>query len=421
MIKIITEAPSWYILFCLATGGFFSWLLYRNEKTFDAIHPWLKRFLIALRFVLLSLLSFLLLTPLIKTITRQTEKPIIVIAQDNSESIVVGKDSSFYRSEYAQKMKSLAEQLSKKFEVKMVSFGDKVKDGINFSYSDKQTDYSRLMNELDTRYANRNVGAIVVASDGLYNSGSNPVYYSGSVSAPIYTVALGDTNAQKDLRISNVRFNKIVFLNSTFPLEVVVEAKQCAGENTVLTVAEDSVNLFSKSIKIPANKFQQMIPVYLDAKKKGMHHYKISVSSVAGEITLANNAKDVYVEVQESKRKVLIVADSPHPDLAALKEAIESNENYEVKIEMIDKFDAKLNEYQAVILHQLPSDDHPATEVIQKVKQAAIPAWYVIGSQSNINAFNAISTGITINHSLNKQNEVLPIVSTDFSLFTLSD
>src|SRR5204863_2194826 len=135
-------------------------------------------------------------------------------------------------NEYAARLRALIEQLGKKYDVKTLSFGDHVSESIPFSFVDKQTNFSGLLEQAEARYANRNVGAVILASDGLYNSGSNPLYYSGSLNAPVYSIALGDTNAQKDLRIGNVRFNKIVYLNSTFPIEVIVEAKQCAGENT---------------------------------------------------------------------------------------------------------------------------------------------------------------------------------------------
>src|SRR5262249_48248150 len=160
----------------------------------------------------------------------------------------------------------------------------------------------------EARYANRNVGAVVVASDGLYNSGSNPLYFSGTLKAPVYTIALGDTNAQKDLLIGEIRYNKTAFLNNTFPVEVTVKRRQLGGTSTVLTVKEDSASLFSKQFTVTGNKFQQVIPVYLDAKKKGIHHYEVAIQPVAGEVTTANNRKDIYVEVEETKRKVLIVA-----------------------------------------------------------------------------------------------------------------
>jgi hypothetical protein len=420
MVNLVTEQPAWFLIFCILLGALFTWLLYRQSKASELSRS-LLRALMALRFVFITLLAFLLLSPLLKTLFRQTEKPIIIIAQDNSESIGLNKDSAFYHNQYAQKLNSITDQLKGKYDVHSLSFGDKVKDGIDYSYTDKQTDFSELVNSLNVRFANRNVGAVIVASDGLYNRGSSPLFTSSDISAPVYTVALGDTTIKKDLRIENVRFNKTVFLNSTFPVEVIIDARQCSGLSTTLTVQEDSVTLFNKTLSIAGSSFSQTIPVYLDAKKKGIHHYKIAVSAVDGEVTTVNNVRDIYIEVEESKRKVLIVANAPHPDIAALKEAIESNENYEVKVQLITKFDAKLNDYQLVILHQLPSASHSATDIISGLNKNHISSWYIVGAQTNIKAFAAAAPAVTISNSLDKSNDVQPAFSKSFSLFTLSD
>ncbi|MCX6292238.1 MAG: hypothetical protein NT126_10810 [Bacteroidetes bacterium] len=417
--QLITEKPAWFILLCLLLGAAYAFVLYRNHS-FGEVHPWLKKLMMALRFFLVSLLAFLLLTPLIKTITREKEKPIVIIAQDNSESLVTGKDSSFYRNEYPAKIKAMMQALEKKYDVKTVNWGDRVSDQLTFSYTDKQTDFTGLMNDLAVRYANRNIGAVVIASDGLYNRGSNPVYAGNLLKAPFYTVALGDTTVQKDLLISRVNFNKVVYLGNSFPLEVGVEARQCNGATTTLTVKEDSLILFSKTFLVAANKFNSVIPVFLDAKKKGMHHYHLMLSSVSGEITTVNNEKDIFVDVLESKQKILLLAASPHPDLGALKLSFGSNENYEVKVAMADQFDGKVNDYDLIVLHQVPAQGKNTTGLIAKIKAAKVPVFYIVGTETNINALNDLETGIRINGTLNKSNEVQPLLKDDFSLFTIT-
>ncbi len=417
--QLITEKPFWFILFCLLLGAAYAIILYRNDKSLNEIQPWLKKTMTALRFVLIALLSFLLLTPLIKTISREKEKPLIIIAQDNSESIVINRDSAFYRKEYREKMNVLIDDLKKKYDVKTISWGDKVSDKIDYSYTDKQTDFTGMMNELDIRYANRNVGAIVVASDGLYNRGSNPVLSQNLMKVPVYTVALGDTNIQKDLLIGKINFNKVVFLGNSFPLEISIDGRQCSGSSSTLTVKEDSLTLFSKTISIAGSRFNTMVPVFLDAKKKGMHHYRIELSAVSGEITTTNNEKDVFIEVLESKQKILLLAASPHPDLGALKLSFESSENYEATVSMLDKFDGKVNDYDLVVMHQLPSISKAASDVLAKIKAANLPVFYILGTESNLTTFNALETGISITGTLNKSDEVEPVWKDDFSLFTI--
>lgn len=416
MFQLITESPAWLSIFCVIAGALFTYLLYRKGGNTGEIKSWLLWLMMSLRFVVITLLSFLLLTPLIKTLTRQTEKPIIIVAQDNSQSIVTNKDSAFYHGKYASDLGAMVAELSKKYDVKTLSFGDKIVENTDFSFDEKMTDFSGLLDELDVRYANRNVGALILASDGLYNSGSNPLYHTLKV--PVYSIALGDTDAQKDLLVENISYNKIAYLNNSFPVEVTILGRECSGVTTTLTLTEDSAILFTRQVNVTGNNFRQVIPVYLDAKKKGNHHYKISLAATSGEITTTNNQKDIYVDVQETKRKVLIISDSPHPDVAALKKAIESNENYEVKVSTIDKFTGSIKDEQLVILHQLPSADHPASDLIRSIKEFNIPCLYILGSQTNVAAFNLLGAGISIRNSLNRGNEVKPVVNDNFSLFT---
>jgi hypothetical protein len=419
MFQLVTESPAWLSVFCILAGIFLTTILYRKDKNTGDIKSWLRWLMISLRFIVVTLLSFLLLTPLIRTITRQTEKPIIIIAQDNSQSIITNKDSTRYQLTYASKMRDMVEALSKKYEVKALSFGGKVTEGMEFNFDQKETDFTQLLDEVEVRYANRNVGALILATDGLYNSGSNPLYHSLKV--PIFTVALGDTTAQKDLLVGSILYNKTAYLNNSFPIEITVLGRECSGALTTLTLAEDSAVLFSKQVTVAGNKFRQVIPVYLDAKKKGIHHYKISLTGIADELTAGNNSKDIYIEVQETKRKVLIIAEAPHPDIAALKKSIESNENYDVKVMAVDKVDANLKDVQLVILHQVPSIDHPAADILKSVRQNGIPCLYVLGTQTNVNAFNLLETGVTIRNSLNKGNEIKPAVNENFSMFTVED
>lgn len=68
------------------------------------------------------------MNPLLKTIFREVEKPVIVFAQDVSASMVMGKDSVFNRTEYLNKIKKLTNSLSEKFDVVTYSFGSQFRE-----------------------------------------------------------------------------------------------------------------------------------------------------------------------------------------------------------------------------------------------------------------------------------------------------
>ena len=418
---VITELPLWFSIFCLGLGALYAWLLYRSENQFNEVPAWQKRLMAISRFMLVSMLAFLLLSPMVRTITREVEKPVIILAQDNSASVINNKDSAQFRDTYSTNVKKLIDDLGKKYEVRTYSFGDHVTDQIGFNFKDKETNFSALYDELNVQFANRNIGAMVIASDGLYNQGSNPVYGPSGLKVPVYTIALGDTTVHKDLVLSLVKHNRVAFLGNSFPLEVVMDARGCADEKTILTVLEDSAVVFTRTVDIAGDKFHTSVPVLLDAKKKGIHRYVIRLSRLTDEATYANNTREIFIEVVENKQKVLILTSASHPDIAAIKDAIETSPNYEVKVQNIKDYDARINDYNLVIMYQLPSVLNAATSILESLKKSETATFFVLGASTQISAFNTAGAGLEIGGNNNKLNETQAVVAEDFSLFTLSE
>jgi hypothetical protein len=238
---------------------------------------------------------------------------------------------------------------------------------------------------------------------------------------PVYTIALGDTTVQRDVLITDVRFNLTAYLNNSFPIEIILQARQCTGNNVTLSVSENDIGLFTRNISISNNSFTQKIPVYLEAKTKGNHHFRIEVTTFAGEVTPVNNVRDVYIEVVEHKQKILLISSCAHPDVNALRDAIESNENYEVNLTGANNFNKKLSDYDLAILYQLPADEGNSSQLIEAVTKQNLARLYILGNQTDIALFNRLGTGVTINTGGQKSNQVLAITENSFSLFQLSD
>ncbi len=417
-MNIITEYPLWFTLFCLLAGGGYAGVLYYKDKRLTELSKWLIRTMAAFRFIVVSVLCFLLLSPLLRSVVREVEKPVIIIAQDNSESLISGKDSAYYRAEYKQKMNTLVEELSDKYEVKLYSFADRIKELSSFdslSFNEKQTNVSVLFEELETRYSNRNVGAVVLATDGIYNQGTSPLYAAAQLKQNIYTIGLGDTTIKKDLILSKIEHNRMAYLGNQFPLEVIINSKRLKGKNSILTVSKDGQVLFTKPVSISQDIFDQTVPVLLEAKQVGLQRYRITLSSVEGEMTLLNNSKDIFIDVLDARQKVLILSDAPHPDVSAIKQSIENNQNYEVESFLLDDFNGALKKYDLLILHQIPNSKTGNNKLLAELENSGIPFWAFSGANT------VLKKDLTIAGSSSKMNEVEPLVDANFPLFTISD
>ncbi len=423
-MQLTTEYSLWFIIFCLllAAGG--SWLLYKNNKL-NLSGKYGKPAIVALmafRFLSLFFISFLLLGPLLKMITRKVEKPFIILAVDNSESVLANKDSAFYKKEFPLQIEKIKEELKEDYQIKTYTFGKEVNASSTINFKEKQTDISKVFDEINNTYSNQNLGAIILASDGIYNEGSNPIYSSKELKVPVFSIALGDTNQHKDLLIKNVKHNQLVYQGNMFPLQIDINAFGCAAQNSTLTIQHHGVTVFTKSISIGTSNFFTSIPVELDAKESGMQHYIITLSKLNAEVSYVNNRTDIFINVINGKQKILLLALAPHPDISAYKQAIESNENNQVVLKYIDDFiPQNIGEYNLAILHQLPGTGGQGSSVIKQFKDKKIPLLYILGAQTGINIFNTIENTLNISGNRSTMNDALLSVNNEFSLFVLNE
>ena len=415
-LGIVTEYPIGFIFLCLLLGGIYAFFLYfRTGK--DDISRWLVWSMTGFRFLSVSLIAFLLLSPLIKKQTEIVQKPLIILAQDNSCSILISKDSGFYRKEYPDAIREFSNDLHKKFDVAELSFGDRVSNGLKTSFTEKETDISALFDEVNVRYANRNIGALIVASDGIYNKGSNPYYAAEKIRFPIFTVAMGDTNLPRDLILKKIICNKTAFIGDKFPVEIQIEADKCKNEKTELQVLKGEEVLFTRTLQFPGEKDFQKIEINLEAKAQGLQRFKVRLKPVPGEISVQNNTQEFFVDVTDTRQKIAILYQAPHPDIFAIKHALEGSTRFEVETFKQDAFDQQPSKYDLIILDQLPSTQGFFN--LSPIIGANVSLLYIVGTETNIDAFNALKTGLIITSNKTNFTETFPLINEDFSLFTL--
>src|SRR5215217_1314487 len=183
---------------CLLMGIFLSWMLYRNTGHLDKR---LRYGLAVVRALAITGIGFLLFFPLVRRVSYNLEKPVIVIGQDNSLSVGSIKPAGFSEQQYRKDLQHLADQLGKSYEVKIYNFSDSVKEGFDFSSKGKLSNGFQFISRLNDQLMNRNVGAVILASDGMFNRGGSPLYEINKLKAPVYTIALGDTVPKKDVLI----------------------------------------------------------------------------------------------------------------------------------------------------------------------------------------------------------------------------
>lgn len=383
--------------------------------------PWLVKTLAVVRALVVFLIIVLLIGPLLKSVSSRTEKPIVILAQDNSASIPLNADSLFYQEEYPNQLAELRNTLGKTYEVRSYSFGSQVKETQELNFLDARTDISALYQELDNVFANRNVGAIILASDGLYNRGRDPVYSPLHLRAPIYTVALGDTVLKRDVVLKKIDHNRYAYLGNEFPVEITIEAEKFKGKEVNVQLLGAEGVLWEQRVSISSGSFRKVLSAKIKAQTPGLNRIRARVSVLRGELSESNNAQDFFVEVLDGRQKILILAASPHPDIAAIRRSISNNDNYEVEAFVLGEQELNTARYDLIILHQLPHQNGKGRAEMDKLRASTVPVLCIVGAQTNLRWFNDMNFGVSIQAPRASQNQVLANLSAGFSLFTLDE
>ena len=405
------------LLGCTLTGLLIAWLLYSRK---DNLSSNVRIGLAAVRAVCITLILWLLFSPLIKQVTYTLERPIVLIAQDNSESVAAFTAAGFNRDKYKEELQQLVKDLSQQYDVRTYRFSDQVAQGLDFSYKGKTSNVTAVERKLNDEFTNRNVGAVILASDGIFNREGNGNGLA-NLQAPVYTIAMGDTVAKKDLLIANINHNDLVYLNNDFKLEINVQAYQCNAASSVLSVTENGKVIHQQTVQLKGNLFTKDVPVQLKAGTLGHHRYTVSLSPVNGEISAVNNTRQIHLEVIDGSQKVLIAADGPHPDIAAFRNAIAVNKHHEVTVALGEEL-SKVNpqDYALIILYQLPGLQTAGTTFINRLKDAKTSLLYVIGLQTHTDALNAVQQGIRFSTDNGPVNYSYSSADQQFSVFDLS-
>lgn len=424
MESLSFQFPLWYILLCILLGLVVATILYARSASFSDKPLSVVLTLATLRFLSVTLISMFLLSPLLKSLELDTQKPTIVIAQDVSESVTSAWGQQ-QKEDYLAQLEEVGRVLSNDYDVQILSFGSSVREGLDTTFSDKVSNTSMVLDQVTDRYAGANLGGVILATDGLFNEGSNPLYASAELGVPVFSIAMGDTTPQRDLVLKSVFNNRIAYLGDKFSVQVDVSARNLDGRTSNLVVSRiangQAVRLKEKNLKIQESDYFQTFSFVLDADQPGVQRFRFSLQPVEGEVSLSNNTKDVFIDVLDARQRILILGANPHPDLTAMRQSIRSNKNYEVDVFDIDDWGGEIRDYDLVVFHQLPGREKSVSDLLNELNENRIPRFFVLGSESDYNRINAVQALMGTQVTPRNTNEVQGRVNTTFNLFTLND
>lgn len=420
--QLLFDNSPWLVIPSLVIGAIYALLLYVRSKGFRN-GSWGKRtnyLLTGLRFLLVSIICLLLIGPFIRQIKNTLEQPIVVLAIDNSTSVAAVTDSTSLQT-LKSSIAGLTQYMGERgYTTEIRTYdGRQTVDSLQFDHA--SSDLEDLLSAISSDYEGRNLASVVLLSDGIYNQGVSPTFrpYSFRVN----TVGLGDTIPKQDINIQNLYYNKIAYQGNKFPMVAEVANVGFAGQAASVTVANQGRVVASKTLRFDQNRGVNSVEFLLDASQEGMQRYEVAIQVLDGEFTEKNNSSQAFVDVIEGKENILLLAGAPHPDVKALRAAIESNKNYELTSIILSIDDPGEQQfagtkYDLIIFHQLPGR-YTRSPLVQRYLEEASSALFVVGSQSDLSALSSSNPILNISSLNYDTDEVRAVYNSAFSGFQI--
>lgn len=409
------------IIVSILIGICFAALLYVSNKK-QHYGKFLNIILFIIRSLATSIVILLFFNPYLKIKNKVIEPSTIILAQDNSNSLILTKDSTFYKEKYPYVLDTLINDLSKNHSIDKYLFGNEVKDFDRLDYQDYYTDISEVLTKIKKDYYKKNIGAVILLSDGIINKSYQPEQDIESYPFPIYTVTLGDTTNYPDFYIKDVIYNKTSPTETSIPIRLIANANNCRNKTMNIKLLVDNEVIEETEIPINTNRFSSTIDFNIDSGNEGAKQIDILIDKIENELSTKNNDKRFFINVIDKQYKALFYAKSAHPDLGSLKNILA--DNFETEIIFSNEELPDLKEYDIIFLHQIPylgmSDFEELKQSLKENKD--IPIFHIIGENTDLEAFNEIQNLIEINKgAVNSNLDIRPYHNNTFGLFNIDN
>ncbi len=406
----------------ILVGIFYTWYIYKY--TIPATTKLFKTILIIFRTLAISLIVLLIFEPTVLLKYTRTIEPSNLVFVDNSHSIV-HRDSAKRANLINEFLKDYSENVKgNNFYYRFSSSIDTIKkpSESELHFNGSRTNFEQILKFIDN--SKLNLASATIISDGIINDGSNSASDFEQIGIPIYTIAIGDTTVQADLKIKKVIHNDFIYANTPTEIRTVVSNQNLGNKNVTVFLYENSKLIDQQNIKLSASGLNNISFTYI-SKSPGEKNMLITASKLDNEETYDNNKHHFVVNVLKDKIKILLIAGAPSYDLTIIKKILNSNNSLKIsEIIQVTKdkflpnnnFKTKIDSSDIIFLLDFPSDYTPVkllSEITNAIKNKKKPYFFFLSqsvAQSELQAFR-IDLPFRLQGHKNQFREVRPVLT----------
>ncbi|MFT5433072.1 MAG: putative membrane protein [Myxococcota bacterium] len=198
-----------------------------------------------------------------------------------------------------------------------------------------------IFEELQERYRNRDIGGIVLLSDGIDNGRAGRILSGGSsldqetvrllrdFEAPVYTFGVPPDEV-RDISVRELRYSPFAFKRNLATIEAEIRVHGYTSGTLEVELLEDGKLVRSVTTSVDPGQTVYNASFEFAPLKLGHQVYNVRVKPFEDEVTLENNERHAVIHVNRDKIRVLQIAGHPSWDVRFLRNHLKRTPNIQL-------------------------------------------------------------------------------------------
>ncbi len=346
--SIIISPGFWVWLAIPAIGAALILLLwsYRRWPEVTAVH----KIAFFLRLLGVLALIFCIVEPLWSGKRAKTGANLFAIIADNSAGMNIkdlGEDLSrgdILRAALDANKSRWLGTLTENFQLRQYLFDSRLRRTMDFSdltFDGQASTIGASLRTIAERYRGRPLAGVLLTTDGNATDMADELDDLSGL-PPIYPVAIGGRQPQKDISVTNVSVTQTSFEDAPVTIQSDIEASGYDGKTITIDLLESSGKLAErKTWNVSKNDDKQTFRFNLRPDRAGILFYQLKVAEVSqddspdlakepSEATLANNKRTLVVDHGRGPYRILYVSGRPNWEYKFLRRAVSDDEQVQL-------------------------------------------------------------------------------------------
>jgi hypothetical protein len=309
------------------------WLLAPILLALIALSVWAYRFIVPplsalsrralplLRALALAALIALLAQPVLERAIAGSTRLIVLLDRSRSMDLPVRPGGPPRSEDAVRAARELERAWHGRADVRVLSFAAALASDSSRRLGRDVTALRDALDQLAASADGQDANGVVVVSDGANNAGEDPVAAARRLALPVHAVLVGEARGM-DRMVTSVEASSDARVGRMTPVRVRVETDEPRGTPLSVTLRDGTRELAHATVIAPGSGAEATAEFRVMPPRPGLAVWTASVDSLAGELTVGNDQRQVAVQVAAGRLGVTIVSGGLNWDLTFVRRGL---------------------------------------------------------------------------------------------------